>query len=178
MKEDHKEGTSPDDPDILLQEPKSRRSWWIWSIILLLPITYLLPIWGESLQVELIGYEGFCCMPDNWQELMQKSERAKSMRLESNLIIGTGILLAVILLNGIIFVLYKYAVPCIKNKRMHLVSQFLVGVLITPFILFLFLAVIMFVFYNDEYHETRYQPPRDNIYSYAIDFVIPWPLRS
>lgn len=108
---------------------------------------------------------------------MQKSEQAKSMRLESNLIIGAGILLAVVLLAGTIFVLYRYAVPCIKNKRMHRVSQFLVGVLVTPFILFLFLAVIMFVFYNDEYHGTRYQPPRDDIYSYAIDFVIPWSLR-
>ena len=110
-------------------------------------------------------------MPDNWQEMEQKAERARSMRLESNLIIGTGILLAVILLVGIIFVLYRCAIPYIKAKWLRRGVSFIIGVLVVPFALFLLLATIMFIFHNDEYHKTRYQPPRDVIYSYAIDFV-------
>lgn len=148
-----------------------RHSWWAWLAILLLPVTFLLPIWGERLQVKLIGYEGFCCMPNNLQEMEQKAEWARSMRLESNLIIGTGILLAVILLVGIILILYRCAIPCIKAKWLRRGVSFIVGVLVVPFALFLLLAAIMFIFHNDEYHKTRYQPPRDVIYSYAIDFV-------
>ena len=155
------------------QKHKAQPFWWAWLTILLLPVTFLLPIWGEELQVKLIGYEGFCCHPDNWEELEQKAQQAKNMRLDSNLIIGTSVLLAVALLIGIIFILYKYAVPCIKIKWLRRTSQIVIGILASPFALLLLLAAIMLVFHNDEYHKTRYQPPRDTIYSYAVDLVMP-----
>lgn len=151
----------------------TKRPWWAWCAILLLPIIFFLPLWSEALQVALIGYEGFCCMPENWQELKQKAEQAKSMRLESNLIIGTGIILAVLLLIGVLFALYKYAIPSITAKRMRRVMQVVVGVLVAPLAIILSLTLILFIFRNNYYHEIRYQTPRDSIYAYAQDLIMP-----
>lgn len=151
----------------------TKRPWWAWCTILLLPIIFFLPLWSEALQVALIGYEGFCCMPENWQELKQKAEQAKSMRLESNLIIGTGIILAVLLLIGVLFALYKYAIPSITAKRMRRVMQVVVGVLVAPLAIILSLTLILFIFRNDHYHTTRYQPPEESIYAYAISLIAP-----
>lgn len=113
-------------------------------------------------------------MPENWQELQRNAERAKSMRLESNIIIGTGIVLAIIILIGVLYVLYKYAIPSITTKWLRSISQIVVGVLASPFALTLLLTSIMLISHNDDYYRTRHQPPRDVIYSYTINyFVLP-----
>lgn len=151
----------------------TKRPWWTWCAILLLPVIFFLPLWSENLQVALIGYEGFCCMPENWQELRQKAERAKSMRLESNLIIGTGIILAVLLLIGVLFALYKYAIPAITTKGARRVAQIVVGVLAAPLTIILSLTLVLFIFRNDYYHGIRYQTPRESIYAYAQDLIMP-----
>lgn len=151
----------------------ARRLWWTWLVVLLLPIVYYLPLWSEALQVELIGYEGFCCMPENWQELQRKAERARNMRLDSNLIIGTGIILAILALIGVIFVLYKYAIPSVKAKKLYSALRVIIGILIAPLAILLFLTLVMFVFDNNNYHQTRYQPPGDHIYGYAIN-ILSW----
>lgn len=151
----------------------TKRPWWAWCTILLLPIIFFLPLWSEALQVALIGYEGFCCMPNNWQELERKAERARNMRLDSNLIIGMGIVLAIVLLVGVIFVLYKYAIPSITIKWIQHMSQLIVGILVAPLTIILSLTLILFIFRNDHYHTTRYQSPEESIYAYAISLIAP-----
>lgn len=151
----------------------TKPSRWAWLAVLLLPIIFYLPLWGEALQVALIGYEGFCCMPENWQKLAQKAEQARSMRLDSNIIIGTGIVLAILTLIGVLYALYKYAIPSIKAKRLRQVMTVVVGVLTAPLATVLSLMLMMFIFYNDEYHSTRYQPPGDyTLYDYTSDFML------
>lgn len=152
-----------------------RRSWWAWLAILLLPLVFFLPILGERIQISLIGDEGFCCMPENWQELMWKAERAKSMRLDSNLVIGTGIILAILLMGVMVYILYKYAVPCIQVGQLRRIAQVAVGILVAPIGFLLLLTLMVFVLHNDEYYSTRYQPSEDDfyIYPYTLDFVRP-----
>lgn len=142
-----------------------------WAVILLIPIIFYLPLWAEMLQIKLIGYEGFCCMPDNWQELRQASIRAQSMRLDSNLILGAGVVLAILLLIGTLFILYRYSIPCLSIKWLKRLFQVMVGILVAPLALLLFLTLIMLVFHNDDFHKIRYHPPRDSIYSYALDLI-------
>lgn len=164
--------TTPDKPP---QLSKPRRSWWAWLAILLVPVIFWLPLWGERLQIKLIGYEGFCRMPDNWEELEQAAQRAKSLRPESNLIFGVSVALAVIVFIGMLFILYKYAIPCLTLKWLRRLAQALVGLFVVPLALLLTLTIILLVFHNDDFHRTRYQPPQDFIYAYAIDLITPSP---
>lgn len=150
---------------------RKRQPWFTWLVVLLLPVAFLLPVWGEEIQVKLIGYEGFCCMPDNWQELEQAAARARSMRSESNTIIGTSIALAFLVTAIVIFVLYVFAIPCIATKRRRHAVQVLMGVIIAPLVFLLLVTLYFFVSYNNAYHRIRYQPPRDTIYAYALDLV-------
>lgn len=156
------------------ESPKStkpQRSWRAWLAILLVPIIFCLPLWGEELQLQLIGYEGWCCHPDNWQELEQAAQRARSMRLDSNIILGTGVTLAVIVFVIMLFILYKYAIPCLARKKLRRLAQILVGLFVAPLALLLVLTIILLIFHNDDFHKTRYQPPRDSIYAHAIDLI-------
>lgn len=153
------------------QPAKSRRSWWAWLAILLVPVVFWLPLWGEELQIRLIGYEGWCCFPDNWQELERAAQRARSLRLESNLILGAGVFLAVLVFVGMLFILYKYAIPCLTLKWLRRLAQVLVGLFVAPLALLLALTIILLTCYNDSFHTLRYQPPRDFIYAYAMDLV-------
>ncbi len=154
---------------------KKRRPWFTWLVVLLLPVAFLLPIWAERIQVKLIGYEGICCMPDNMRELEQAAARARSMRSESNEIIGTGIGLAFLVTAIVIFVLYVFAIPCIRTKWRRRVAQVVMGVIIAPFVFLVFLTLEFFASYNNAYHRMRYQPPQDTIYAYALDLVTPHP---
>lgn len=124
---------------------KPRRSWWAWLAILLVPVIFWLPLWGEKLQLELIGYEGWCCHPDNWQELERAAQRARSMRLDSNIILGTGVALAVLVFVVMLFILYKYAIPCLTHKKLCRLVQVLVGLFVAPLALLLILTTILLV---------------------------------
>ncbi len=154
---------------------KPQRSWWAWLAILLVPVIFWLPLWGEELQLKLIGYEGRCCHPDNWQELERAAQHARSMRLDSNIILGTGVVLAALVFVVMLFILYKYAIPCLTRKKLRRLAQVLVGLFVAPLALLLILTIITLVFHNDNFHKTRYQPPRDYIYAYAIDLITPSP---
>lgn len=167
-----KESASKQIPKTSPTNKKSPR--WAWLVILLLPIAFYLPVWGESLQVALIGYEGFCCMPDNWRELERKIGQARNIRFDSNLIIGTGILLAIAVLVLILFALYKYAIPSLRSKKLRQIAQIVVGIIIAPLALLLFSTLMMFIFRNDFYHETRYLPPGGDIYTYVLDWPLLW----
>lgn len=167
-----KESASKQIPKTSPTNKKSPR--WAWLVILLLPIAFYLPVWGEALQVALIGYEGFCCMPDNWRELERKTEQARNMRFDSNLIIGTGILLAIAVLVLILFAFYKYAIPSLSSKKLRQIAQIVVGIIIAPLALLLFSTLMMFIFRNDFYHETRYLPPGGDIYTYVLDWPLLW----
>lgn len=155
-----------------MSEPKSSRSryktWWAWLAILLLPAALALPVWGERLQVELIGYEGFCCAPENFQELREEAAHAKSLRPVSNFIIGASLVLAIMLVVLAAVVLYRYALPHISRKPLRYVGRVVVGLVIAPLGILLLVTVAYFIVHNDEYFSTRYHPPREVLYAYAL----------
>lgn len=152
--------------------PRKRRcSWWAWLVLLLIPLALRLPLIGERIQVSLIGYEGFCCMPEDLEESIAKAEDAKARRTDSNLIIGISIGLAIFLTLIIIFMLYGYAIPCIAIKWVRYLAKIIVGIIVFPLMALLILSALYFIGCNDLYHNIRYQPPQDCIYSYALRYT-------
>lgn len=151
---------------------KMHHSWWAWLALLLIPLALRLPLIGEKIQVSLIGYEGFCCMPEDLKESMAKAEEAKARRADSNLIIGMSIGLAIFLTFIIIFMLYGYAIPCIAVKWGRYLAKIIVGIIVFPLMALLILSALYFIGCNDSYHKIRYQPPQDCIYTYALRYTL------
>lgn len=151
---------------VSLGSPKPRSaSWWAWLAILLLPIALLIPIKAEDVQRYYIGQEEYCCALSVMPEYIEKAEHAKSLRPISNLIIGGGLVIALVVAGVAIWVLACYALPCIRIKIIKIIATAFIAAISAVTIGLLLYASAFFFLDTDSYYSLRAKPPDDVIYA-------------
>lgn len=141
-----------------------KKIWWRWLALLLLPVALLLPLIGEKIQQTYIGNEEYCCASFLIPEVADKVERAKSLHWLSNIIIGTSIVLAILIVIIMIYILYHYVISQISAKSLRNITKITVGVITVPVVILLLCVAFYFVFDNHEYYVHSAQPPDNGIY--------------
>lgn len=146
----------------------SKKSLFVWLLLLLLPVALFLPVVGGELQRSYIGNEYPCCALSSESEYVAKAEHAKSLHWLSNLIVGGGILLALVLTVATVVIICRYGIPKKCTKSVKTIIKFVLVITAIPLLILLLAAMIYFSSDNERYYRAMSQPPGNTIYYYVL----------
>ncbi len=131
---------------------KPRIKWYAWLLLLLLPLAMYTPFLASRLQIDIVGQEHVCCMPDNLQELLKKAQVARSRRSESDAIMNGVIWSGIILL--IVFVVLFYTIIWSKlNHPAQIFSGTIIGIIVLAILMWLLHLLEWYGANTEEYYQ-------------------------
>lgn len=99
-----------------------------WLVLLLIPLSLLIPLGGELLRNELIGAEYVCCMPENYEEKWRQAEQAREKRgLSNTIIIGSDLLGIAALVSGCVIFVNNIVMTAEWSLRKKITVTLIVG---------------------------------------------------
>ena len=138
--------------------------------IVLIILSFCLPLFGEYLQKEHIGEEDYCCAMFMDPDYVKYVEHARSLHWLSDLIVGGSLITAIILCLVGSYLVYSSIYHNTKQGRKRTALIAIVSIPIVP-IMFLLISTMFYYSTNnyDYYHSYRTHAPIEPIIYFA-----PW----
>jgi len=133
--------------------------------VVLIILSFCLPLFGEHLQKEYIGEEDYCCAMSVVPDYVKYVEHARSLHWLSDLIIGGSLIAAIILCLVGSCLVYSSIYRNTKQGRKRTILITIVSIPIVP-IMFLLISTMFYYSTNnyDYYHSYRTHAPVEPIY--------------